>query len=120
MRIKDWERDHPYYSIGFNGRSDGYLVIYNHDPNNNTVNFRNILPDWLVGFDTYEEWKESIKEPWYGSRDTVGNYLRELREYTELIRSFDKLCDDLRDLVNEYSKMDYEADKKAFEAEYGM
>ena len=119
QRIKDWEHDHPGYSLGFNGRSDGYLVMYNKE-NDGRVNFRDILPDWLVGYDTYEEWKESIKEPWYGSRDTVGNYIGELREYTEVIRSFDKFCDELRELVNEYSKMDYEADKKAFEEEYGM
>lgn len=118
-RILDWEHDHPGYTLGFNGRSDGYLVIYNKDLEGR-VNFRSILPDHLEGFDTYEEWKESIKEPWYGSRDTVGNYISELREYTELIRSFDKFCDELRELVNEYSKMDYEADKKAFEEEYGV
>lgn len=112
-----WEHDHPGYSLGFNGRSDGYLVIYNHDRHRGTVNFQNILPDHLLGFDTYEEWKESIKEPWYGSRDNVSNYIPELREYTELIRSFDKLCDEIRNLVNEYSKMDYEADVKAAEVE---
>lgn len=118
-RIKDWEREHPGYALGFNGRGDGYLVIYNKEPNNR-VNFRNILPDWLTGYDTYEEWKASIRENWYGGHDYVNNYKVELREYTELIRSFDKLCDELRDLVNEYSKFDYEADKKAFNAEYGM
>lgn len=113
--IWEWEQNHPGYCLDFNGRSGGYLVIYNHDKKNGTVNFRNILPEHLQGYDTYEEWKESIREPWYGSRDSVKNYIPELREYTELIRSFDKLCDDIRELVNEYSKMDYEADKKAFE-----
>lgn len=114
--IREWEKLHPGYALGFNGRSDGYLVIYNKDLEGR-VNFRSILPDHLEGFDTYEEWKESIKEPWYGSRDAVGNYISELREYTELIRSFDRLCDDIRDFVNEYSKLDFEAQKKAYEAE---
>ena len=117
--VRDWERKHPGYAIGFNGRSDGYLVIYNHDKERGTVNFRNILPDYLTGFDTYEEWKESIKDSWYGGKDYVNNYTRELREYTELIRDFDRLCDDMRDVVNEYSKMDYEAQKLAYEAENG-
>ena len=29
--IKDWEREHPGYVVGFNGRSGGYLVLYNAD-----------------------------------------------------------------------------------------
>lgn len=116
QRISDWERDHPGYSLGFNGRSDGYLVMYNKD-RDGRVNFRSILPDWLDGFDTYEEWKEYAKEYCvYNIKDLVP----ELRNYVEVIRSFDKFCDELRELVNEYSKMDYEADKKAFEEEYGV
>ena len=117
--VRDWERKHPGYTIGYNGRSDGYLVIYNHDKERGTVNFRNILPEYLTGYDTYEEWKESIRDSWYGSRDYVSNYTRELREYTELIRDFDRLCDDMRSVVNEYSQMDYEAQKRAYEAENG-
>ena len=41
----------------------------------------------------------------------------ELREYTKLIRDFDKLCDDLRELVNDYSKLDYKTEKALAEAE---
>lgn len=112
--IEEWEDNHPGYSLGFNGRSGGYLVIYNHDRRNGTVNFRNILPDDLTGFDTYEDFKETIKD-YYGWN--VKDMIPELREYTELIRDFDKLCDDLRDLANEYSKLDYQAEKLAAEAE---
>lgn len=112
--INDWEREHPGYGLGFNGRSNGYLVIYNHDRQNGTINFRNILPDDLVGFDTYEEFKESIKD-YYGW--TMKDMIPELREYTQLIRDFDKLCDDLRELVNDYSKLDYKAEKALAEAE---
>ena len=108
-----WKKEHPYYSVGFNGRGDGYLVLYNREPNGN-VNFRNILPEDLIGFDTYEDFKENLKE-WYGW--SVKDYLPELREYTQVIRDFDKLCDDIRAVVNEYSKMDYDADRKAYEAE---
>lgn len=114
-RIYDWEHDHPGYSLGFNGRSDGYLVMYNKD-REGRVNFVSILPEWLEGFDTYEDWKEYVLEYYaYAVKDMVPS----LREYVAVIRDFDKLCDDLRDLVNEYSKMDYEADKRAFMAEYG-
>ena len=112
--INDWEHKHPGYGLGFNGRSSGYLVIYNHDRQNGTINFRNILPDDLVGFDTYEEFKESIKD-YYGW--TMKDMIPELREYTQLIRDFDKLCDDLRELVNDYSKLDYKAEKALAEAE---
>lgn len=112
-RIYSWEREHPGYSLGFNGRSDGYLVMYNKD-REGRVNCRSILPDWLEGFDTYEDWKEYVLEYCaYSIKDMVPS----LREYTEVIRSFDKLCDELRDLVNEYSKMDYEADRLAYESE---
>lgn len=111
--ISDWEHDHPKYYLGFNGRSDGYLVMYNREKDNR-VSFRSILPNWLEGFNNYEDWKDYAKEYLvYNIKDIIPS----LREYTELIRSFDKLCDDLRDLVNEYSKMDYEAQKKASESE---
>lgn len=112
--VEEWEVKHPGYSLGWNGRSGGYLVIYNHDKKNGTVNFRNILPEDLTGYDNYEEFKETIKD-YYGWN--VKDMIPELREYTELIRDFDKLCEDLRDLANEYSKLDYEAEKLAAEAE---
>lgn len=112
--VDEWEAKHPGYSLGWNGRSGGYLVIYNHDRRNGTVNFRNILPEDLTGYDNYEEFKETIKD-YYGWN--VKDMIPELREYTELIRDFDKLCEDLRDLANEYSKLDYEAEKALVEAE---
>ena len=112
--VDEWEANHPGYSLGWNGRSGGYLVIHNHDRRNGTVNFRNILPEDLTGFDNYEEFKETIKD-YYGWN--VKDMVPELREYTQLIRDFDKLCEDLRDLANEYSTLDYEAEKLAAEAE---
>ena len=111
--ISDWEADHPKCYLGFNGRSDGYLVMYNREKDNR-INFRSILPNWLEGFNNYEDWKDYAKEYLV---DNIKDIIPSLREYTELIRSFDKLCDDIRDLVNEYSKMDYEAQKKASELE---
>ncbi len=113
--IIGWEEDHPGYTLGFNGRSGGYLVMYNKE-RDGRVNFRNILPESLTGFDTYEDWKEYVKD--WG--DNVKDYLPELREYTELIRDFDNLCEDLRNIANEYSKLNYEADRKAFDFENGV
>lgn len=100
-----WEEEHPNYSLGFNGRSAGYLVMYNHNPDKNTVNYRSILPECLQGYDTYEDWKNSIKDSIY--HENVKDYLPMLKEYTELIRSFDTLCDELRNIVNSYSTMNY-------------
>lgn len=108
--ITEFERKWPTISLGFNGRSSGYLVMYNKE-RDGRVNFRNILPDDLTGFDNYEDWKEYVKE--WGNN--VSDYTYELREYTELIRDFDKLCEDLRDLANEYSKLDYQAERLAYE-----
>ena len=109
--LKDWEADHPGYLLGFNGRSGGYLVLYNEKNN------RSIVPDCLLGYDSYEEWKRSVKDSWYD--ECVKDYIPLLREYTQLIQSFDRLCDDIRSLVNEYSKLDYEADRKSYDFENG-
>lgn len=98
--LEDFHYDHKEYDIGFNGRSGGYLVLYNHN------NSCNVLPDYITTCDTYEEFKEYAKN-YYGS---VKNALYSLRNYTELVQDFDKLCDDIRDLVNYYSTRSFTAD----------
>lgn len=96
MMIEDWEADHPNYKVGFNGRSGGYLVLYNKDNN------CNVLPDYIVDGD-YEDYKQYIKD-YYGTlKDNRSN----LRYLTELVRDFDKLCDDIRDYVDELSNIDF-------------
>lgn len=97
--IEDWEYDHKGYKVGFNGKSGGYLVLYNEHDN------RCAIPDRLIGYDSYEDFKEDYK--YYG---TMKDAKYELREYVELVRDFDKLCDELRDYVNELSKRDLKAD----------
>lgn len=91
--IKNWEYEHPGYVIGFNGRSDGYLVLYNKD------NCKSILPEDLLDYDTYEQWKY-CEVKWYGWR--VKDYLPKLRKYTELIQDFDRLCDNMVATINAY------------------
>ena len=105
--IEMWEAEHSGYSVGFNGRSGGYLVLYNKDNN------RNILPDIIVDFDDYEDFKDYCKD-YYGG---VKYYKSDLQDYTKLVQDFDKLCDELRNIVNEYSKMDYKAYKEARDLE---
>lgn len=104
--IELWEDEHPGFSVGFNGRSGGYLVLY-HEKHNG-----NILPSFIIDYD-YEDFKEYCKD-YYGG---VKYCKEDLRFYTELVRDFDKLCDELRNIVNEYSKMDYKAYKEARDLE---
>ena len=91
--IREFSRENPGYVVGFNGRSGGYLVLYNSD------NYRTVLPDCVDQYDTYEDFKLDCKD--YGYR--ISDYYRELRDITLVVREFDKLCDRIRDLVNDYS-----------------
>lgn len=110
------EKFYPNYRVGFNGRSNGYLVLYNSDNN------KSILPPCVTDYECYEDFKKDVKSPYYGYR--VRDFDRELRDTVEVVREFDKLCDRLRDIVNEFSKRDFEVDKitdavERFYGEYG-
>lgn len=95
---------HPGYEVHFNGRSGGYLVLHNEN-NNKTV-----LPDCVAGYDTYEDFKADCQ--YFGYKLT--DYFWDLRNTAILVRDFDKLCDEMRDMVNEYSKMDYKEQVLAY------
>lgn len=95
--IDDWCREHEGYQVFSNGRSGGYLFIKEVNHNGS------ILPEFIEDCDTYEDYKEWCRE-YYGS---VKANRRELREYVELVRDFDKLCDQLRDYCDELSKLDF-------------
>jgi hypothetical protein len=97
MMIEDWEAEHKGYSVGFNGRSGGYLVLYNNDNNGS------VLPDEVDYNDDYEGYKEMCRE-YFGS---VKAARYKLVEMVKLVQDFDKLCDDLRDYVNELSVKDF-------------
>jgi hypothetical protein len=112
--IRAFEEKYIWYKVGFNGRSSGYLVLYNKDNN------CSVLPDCVLDYDSYEEFKEDIKFQGY----RVTDFDRELRDTVEIVREFDKLCDRLRDLVNEFSKKSFDSDKlrdaiERFEDSYG-
>lgn len=98
--IYDWERDHKGYSVGFNGRSGGYLVLYNDG------NARNILPDFITDNDNYDEYKEWCKDYQGGIKANRSD----LVWYVRLVQAFDKLCDELREYVNELSKRNFAED----------
>ena len=114
--IREFEEKYPYYEVGFNGRSGGYLVICEKHGHSS------ILPECVAEFDTYEEFKEEVKCGW--NYWNVKDFNRELRDAVEIVREFDKLCDRLRDIVNEYSKRSFDVDKleaalEWFNNEYG-
>ena len=104
--IRDWQDKHPGYVVGFNGRSDGYLVLYNEK------NYNSVLPDWVTDYDNYEDFKQYAKD-YYGS---LKEMLPTIIEYVDLVQDFDKLCDELRDYVNNLSLTNME-DKATEELE---
>ena len=101
--IREFEDRYPYYEVAFNGRSGGYLVIYEKQGHGS------VLPSCVDDYDTYDDFKQSLKDSWYA--ETVSEYTYELREAVKIVREFDKLCDRLRDLVNEFSKKSFDVDK---------
>ena len=101
--IREFVDENPYYEVFFNGRSGGYLVISEKQGHGS------VLPSCVNDYDTYEDFKQGVKDSWYEER--VSDYARELREAVEIVREFDKLCDRLRDIVNEYSMRSFDVDK---------
>lgn len=96
--IDDWKSGHSGYEVYFNGRSGGYLVLYNSN------SYTHILPESILDSDTYEDYKEWCREN-YGS---VKANRDELVCYTKLVQDFDRLCDELRDFCDELSKLKFE------------
>ena len=89
--VEEFEENHKGYKVGFNGNSCGYLVLYNDH------NMRSILPDYF-DHDSYEDWLEELKD----YDENVNWYKDDLRSLTKLVRDFDLLCDELRDICNNY------------------
>lgn len=99
--IREWEAEHRGFKVGFNGRSGGYLVLYNES------DYNHILPDYITESEDYEEYKRYCTE-YYGS---VSDNRATLRFLTRLVRDFDQLCDDLRDYCDGLSTRSYEVEE---------
>lgn len=103
--IELWEMEHNGYRVGFNGRSGGYLVLYNENNNKSVLDY---YIDINLNSD-YEILKQDIKESEY---TTMKDYHDKLVEQVELVQDFDKLCDDLiqvcLDLKNNYKIVEEE------------
>ena len=97
MMIEDWEAEHPGYKVGFNGRSGGYLVLYS-DSSNCCV-----LPEGVDECESYEEYKRYCRE-YYGS---VKANRWDLVRTVKLVQDFDRLCDEIRDYVDDLSNRNF-------------
>ena len=95
MMIEDWEAEHPGYKVGFNGRSGGYLVLYNAAGGS-------AIPDTL-DYDNYEDYKADMRD-YYGSVKANRN---ELRDFVKVVQDFDRLCDEIRDYVDDLSNRNF-------------
>lgn len=95
--IKDWEDDHPGYEVGFNGRSGGYLVLTSSKSNHHVFESDSDCP---CHYDNYLDWKEIVEED-YGSLDA---YKSTLEFEVKLVQEFDKLCDDLVEVLKDMIK----------------
>ena len=85
--IKAWEFEQAHcWKVGFNGRSGGYLVLYNND------NYCSVLDDYIENNNNYEDFLQDIKNSGYGA---IKNYHYRLVQQVEMVQMFDKLCDKL-------------------------
>lgn len=85
--IAGFTKDHPGYTMGFNGRSSGYLVLYDNEHPGKPVE----VPD----------------------EDEINDMpVDELADIAGLVRDFDKACDEIRalfiDTVLEYRLVEQE------------
>ena len=99
--IDDFEMNHPGYCVGFNGRSDGYLVLYNKENNSS------VIPAMIEDYETYSDFKEEMHYMGY----TMKELTQTVREYTLLVRDFDYLCDYMT-LLLDYNASRYSEAKK--------
>ena len=95
--IADWQEEHQNYRVYFNGKSGGYLVLYNKENNDNVL-------DWYItNSNDYEHFKELLKD----DNMTLKEYHNTLVEQVEIVQDFDKLCDNLRtfcqNLIDNYT-----------------
>lgn len=100
MMIEDWETEHPGYKVGFSGRSGGYLVLYQAD---NYWRGVCVLPNEVDDCETYDDYKSYCKEC-YGSVKSNRKYLVET---VKLVQDFDRLCDEIRDYVDDLSNRNF-------------
>ena len=115
------------YDVAFNGRSAGYLVLYNAEKvldeyksycthcgqKNYSLATEENKKCGKCGRDTRVNYKEP-RYKWVTNSNNIDQYedfnnkydwpLYRLKKRVELVQAFDKLCDDIRDTLIEYLK----------------
>ncbi len=90
--LEDWEECHPGYEVGFNGRSGGYLVLTRKNNHSHVFADDECYP---THYYNYEDWMKDV-ESIHGSYEA---YKPTLVDEVQIVQEFDKLCDDLADVV---------------------
>lgn len=103
--INEWEESHKGYKVGFNGRSNGYLVLYDED--NNEHVFDNYQQNFIINAYDYEDFKNLLHDYGYNLKQ----YKSELVKMVELVQDFDNLCDELTTQC-QYLLDNYDIEKK--------
>ena len=99
--IRDWEDEHEGYEVGFNGRSGGYLVLYSKNHHDHVFNSDSYSPcGYINSKNGYEDWKEDVRRDW----GSLKAYQPSLIKQVQLVQEFDKLCDDLIEVLKELIK----------------
>lgn len=89
--ICEFERNHAGYRVGFNGRSDGYLVLYSKDNNKSIINYD------IDNADTYKELVDDFQRRYgWTYRDAQAEAKQEIEDLFDIIVAFDDLCDNMR------------------------
>lgn len=94
LAIEDWEADHPGYSVGFSGRSGGYLVLYNNNSRSHCF-YNQMSSPCHFESNEYDYWKRCVQDEW----GSLKAFKSELEFEVKLVQEFDQLCDDLVDLT---------------------
>lgn len=82
------------YSVGFNGRSDGYIVLYDTEYDADTGKRRTMPGRSIDQYEDFEEWEDS-----------------DIDMRVNLVRRFDQLCDEIVNITAEYCKTHHRVEK---------
>ena len=87
LRLQDFDIEHDHtWQTGFNGRSQGYIVLYHGGRHSNGSPYSNPGKNTDMNAQ-FEEWD-----------------IQSLKERVKLVQEFDQMCDDVADIFNSYVK----------------
>lgn len=98
-----WESENPDYFISFYGCSSDYITIAKRGQKSLSIS---VVPPIFDACESYEEYKQAC----FWSLGGVKYHRNTLRETVKVLQSFDKLCDELRDMIARLAESCYEID----------